>query len=173
MRVFFRRSSEHHSRNDSSSSSTSWSHDVHVFPHIRTRCFSEGSVQQHPPPYSFRRRVRIKNKPPSRTNQQYVVQYQQKQQRHPQQKQAAAAAAAAAADEKQKQQKTPKARANIYVYSSTRFFGLTFEDEKTVPSSSELRHRDNPTHAQQSYSYQVPQLRHLPQTPVPLSVERA
>ena len=30
MRVFFRRSSEHHSRNDSSSS-TSWSHDVHVF----------------------------------------------------------------------------------------------------------------------------------------------
>ena len=35
MRVFFRRSSEHHSRNDrsssSSSSSTSWSHDVHVF----------------------------------------------------------------------------------------------------------------------------------------------
>ena len=33
VRVFFRRSSEHHSRNDSSSSSssTSWSHDVHVF----------------------------------------------------------------------------------------------------------------------------------------------
>ena len=31
MRVFFRRSSEHHSRNDNSSSSTSWSHDVHVF----------------------------------------------------------------------------------------------------------------------------------------------
>ena len=30
MRVFFRRSSEHHNRNDSSSS-TSWSHDVHVF----------------------------------------------------------------------------------------------------------------------------------------------
>ena len=30
VRVFFRRSSEHHSRNDSSSS-TSWSHDVHVF----------------------------------------------------------------------------------------------------------------------------------------------
>ena len=45
------RSSEHHSRNDSSSSSsTSWSHDVHVFSHIRTRYFSEGSVQQHPPP---------------------------------------------------------------------------------------------------------------------------
>ena len=36
MRVFFRRSSEHHSRNDSSSSSTSWSHDVHVFSHSRT-----------------------------------------------------------------------------------------------------------------------------------------
>ena len=27
------------------------------FSHIRTRYFSEGSVQQHPPPYSFRRRV--------------------------------------------------------------------------------------------------------------------
>ena len=35
MRVFFRRSSEHHSRNDSSSS-TSWSHDSHVFSHSRT-----------------------------------------------------------------------------------------------------------------------------------------
>ena len=30
VRVFFRRSSEHHSRNDSSSG-TSWGHDVHVF----------------------------------------------------------------------------------------------------------------------------------------------
>ena len=36
VRVFFRRSSEHHSRNDSSSSSTSWSHDSHVFSHSRT-----------------------------------------------------------------------------------------------------------------------------------------
>ena len=35
MRVFFRRSSEHHSRNDSSSS-TSWSHDSNVFSHSRT-----------------------------------------------------------------------------------------------------------------------------------------
>ena len=34
VRVFFRRSSEHHSRNDSSS--TSWSHDSHVFSHSRT-----------------------------------------------------------------------------------------------------------------------------------------
>ena len=34
-RVFFRRSSKHHSRNDSSSS-TSWSHDSHVFSHSRT-----------------------------------------------------------------------------------------------------------------------------------------
>ena len=51
VRVFFRRSSEQESRNDScSSSSTSWSHDVHVLSHIRTRYFSEGSVQQHPPP---------------------------------------------------------------------------------------------------------------------------
>ena len=33
--VFFRRSSEHHSRNDSSSS-TSWSHDSLVFSHSRT-----------------------------------------------------------------------------------------------------------------------------------------
>ena len=35
VRVFFRRSSEHHSRNDSSSS-TSWSHDSHVFSRSRT-----------------------------------------------------------------------------------------------------------------------------------------
>ena len=35
VRVFFRRSSKHHSRNDSSSS-TSWSHDSHVFSHNRT-----------------------------------------------------------------------------------------------------------------------------------------
>ena len=35
VRVFFRRSSEHHSRNDSSST-TSWSHDSHVFSHSRT-----------------------------------------------------------------------------------------------------------------------------------------
>ena len=35
VRVFFRRSSEHHSRNDSSIS-TSWSHDSHVFSHSRT-----------------------------------------------------------------------------------------------------------------------------------------
>ena len=35
VRVFFSRSSEHHSRNDSSSS-TSWSHDSHVFSHSRT-----------------------------------------------------------------------------------------------------------------------------------------
>ena len=34
---------------------------------------------------------------------------------------------------KQKQHKMPKARANIYVYSSTRFSGLYFEYEKTVP----------------------------------------
>ena len=35
VRVFFHRSSEHHSRNDSSSS-TFWSHDSHVFSHSRT-----------------------------------------------------------------------------------------------------------------------------------------
>ena len=71
-------------------------------------------------------------------------------------------AAAAAAVEKPKQQKMPKARANIYVYSSTRFFGLIFEGEKTVPGSSDLRRRDYQTYAQHSYSYQVPQLRHPP-----------
>ena len=32
-----------------------------------------------------------------------------------------------------KQQKMPKARANNYVYNSTPFPGLIFEDEKTVP----------------------------------------
>ena len=35
-------------------------HHVCVSPHIRTRYVTEGSVQQHPPPYSFRRRVKIK-----------------------------------------------------------------------------------------------------------------
>ena len=60
VRVFIRRSSEHHSRNDSSSSSTSWSHAILVFAHIRTRYFSEGSVQQHPPPYSFHKRVLVR-----------------------------------------------------------------------------------------------------------------
>ena len=45
---------------------------------------------------------------------------------------AAAAAAAAAAVEKQKEEKMPKARSNMYVYSSTRIFGLIFENEKTI-----------------------------------------
>ena len=40
---------------------------------------------------------------------------------------------------KQKQHKMPKARANIYVYSSTRFSGLFFEDEKTVAYGIYLR----------------------------------
>ena len=31
------------------------------FSHIRTRYFSKGSVQQHPRPDSFSKRVRIKN----------------------------------------------------------------------------------------------------------------
>ena len=66
------------------------------FSRIRTRYVSEGSVQLHPQPYCFRRRV-SKKKTPNRTNQRYEVQeQQQQQQRHPQQKQAAAAAAAAA-----------------------------------------------------------------------------
>ena len=48
VRVFCRRSSERHSRNDSSSSSISWSHDVHVFSHIRTRYVSEVPVLHTP-----------------------------------------------------------------------------------------------------------------------------
>ena len=65
VRVFFRRSSEHHSRNDSSSS-TSWSHDSHVFFSYsylgRTRNFLEGSVQKHSSPCGFRKRVGRKEK---------------------------------------------------------------------------------------------------------------
>ena len=64
VRVFFRRSSEHHSRNDSSSS-TSWSHDSHVFLVVVPWSYpelSEGSVQQHPSPCSFRKRVGRKRK---------------------------------------------------------------------------------------------------------------
>ena len=33
---------------------------VNVFSHIRTGYFSEASVQQHPPPYSFRKRVLVR-----------------------------------------------------------------------------------------------------------------
>ena len=40
VRVFFRRSSEHHSRKDNSSS-TSWSHESHVFSHSRTLVVAE------------------------------------------------------------------------------------------------------------------------------------
>ena len=65
VRVFFRRASEHHSRNDSSSS-TCWSHALTCFFSYsypgRTRNFSEGSVQQHPSPCSFRKRVGRKRK---------------------------------------------------------------------------------------------------------------
>ena len=46
VRVFFRRSSEHHSRNDSSS--TSWSHDVgNVLSRIRTRYFLRALCNIH------------------------------------------------------------------------------------------------------------------------------
>ena len=40
---------------------------------------------------------------------------------------------------KQKQYKMPKARGNIYVYSSTRFSGLFFDDEKTVAYDIHLK----------------------------------
>ena len=86
----------------------------------------------------------------------------------------AAAAAAAVEAEAAEDAESTSEHLCIQLSCSTRFFGLIFEDEKTPPSSSDLRHRDYPTHAQQSYSYQVPQPRHLPQTlPVPPSVERA
>ena len=48
------------------------------------------------------------------------------------------------------QKKMPKVRANINVYSSTRFSGLIFEDEKTVPyddDASLFRATERPIHA--------------------------
>ena len=58
-----------------------------------------------------------------------------------------AAAAAAAAVEKQKEGKMPKARSNMYVYSSTRIFGLIFENEKTVqPESTRATRKTYLTH---------------------------
>ena len=57
VRVFFRRSSEHHSRNDISSS-TSWSHDSHVFSHSHTLVVPGTFLRvEHPSPCSFRKRV--------------------------------------------------------------------------------------------------------------------
>ena len=134
VRVFFRRSSEHHSRNDSSSS-TSRSYDSRVFSHSRTLVVPGTflrvlyNIHHH---VAFARELEEKKThTPSRTNQQYAVQYQQQQQqqqRQPQQKQAAATATTpAAAVEKQKQQKMPKARANIYVctpYAAVRDFSV-------------------------------------------------
>ena len=64
VRVFFCRSSEHHSRNDNSSS-TSWSHDSHVFSHSRTLVVPGTFLRvlyQHPSPCSFRKRVGRKKK---------------------------------------------------------------------------------------------------------------
>ena len=65
VRVFFRRSSEHHSTNDSSSS-TSWSHDSHDFCHSRTLVvpgtFLRVLYKQHLSPCSFRERVGRKRK---------------------------------------------------------------------------------------------------------------
>ena len=48
----------------------------------------------------------------------------------------AAAAAVAAAAVENHEEKMPKARSNMYVYSSTRIFGLSFENEKTVQPES-------------------------------------
>ena len=57
------------------------------------------------------------------------------------------AAAAAAAVEKQKEEKMLKARSNMYVYSSTRIFGLIFENEKTVqPESTRATRKTYLTH---------------------------
>ena len=71
-----------------------------------------------------------------------------------------------------KHNQTSAYTAAVRILHSSNYFGIIFEDEKTAPSSSDLRDSDYPTHVQQSYSFQVPQLRHLPQTlPVPPSVE--
>ena len=85
VRVFFRRSSEHHSRNDISSS-TSWSHDSHVFSHSHTLVVPGTFLRvEHPSPCSFRKRV-ARNK-------------KENEQDQPGVRSAVAAAAAAAAAE--------------------------------------------------------------------------
>ena len=59
----------------------------------------------------------------------------------------AAPAAAPAAVKNQKEEKMPKARSNMYVYSSTRFFGLIVQNEKTVkPESTRATRKTYLTH---------------------------
>ena len=147
VRAFFRRSSEHHSRNDSSSS-TSWSHDSHVFSHSRTLVVPGtflsvlyNNIYHH---VAFARELEEK-KTPRRTNQQYVPGSAVAA------PSAAAAAAAAAeasssnsnsnsnssrkAEAAEDAESTSEHRRMYSVYSSTRFFGLIYEDEKTVPGT--------------------------------------
>ena len=144
VRAFFRRSSEHHSRNDSSS--TTWSHDSHVFSHSRTLVVPGtflrvlyNNIHHH---VAFARELEEKKNT---------------EQDQPAVRSAVAAAAAAAAaaaeaaaaeasssNSNSTSSSSRKAEAaedaestsqhpRMYsVYSSTRFFGLIFEDEKTV-----------------------------------------
>ena len=168
VRASFRRSSEHHRRNGSSSSvssssSTFWIHHV-VFFCIRTRNSLRVLYTTVIMYVAFARDLEAKNKT-RRTNQQSVVQQKQQQQRQPQQKQAAAAAAAAAAVEAEAAEDAESTSEHLPIlYRNTRFISVSIWRRKTAPSSSGLRHPDYPTHVQQSYSYQVPQIRHLPQT---------
>ena len=132
VRVFFRRSSEHHSRNDSSS--TTWSHDSHVFSHSRTLVVPGNflrvlynNIHHH---VDFARELEEKEK--------------NTEQDQPAVRSAVAAAPPAAAAEAAAAQvrfsktcrfvdgqgKRGNGTANIYVHSSTRFSGLFFEDEK-------------------------------------------
>ena len=105
------------------------------------------------------------------TSSQSVVQ-QQQQQRQPQQKPASVAPAPAPAPaEAAEDAESTSEHLRIQQYAI--LFRFNFWRRKTAPSSSDLRHRHYPSHVQQNYSYQVPQLRHLPQTlPVPPLAER-
>ena len=148
VRVFFRRSSERHSRNDINSS-TSWSHDSHVFSQSRTLVVPGtflrvlyNNIHHHVP---FARELEEKEK--------------NTEQDQPAVRSAVAATAAAAAvaeaaaaeasssNSNSNSSSSRKAEAaedaestsehlrTYSVYSNTRFFGITFEDEKTVPGS--------------------------------------
>ena len=78
---------------------------------------------------------------PQTENEKYVFVYVQKEAAPP------TAAATAAAVEKQKEEKMRKARSDMYVYSSTRIFGLIVENEKTVqPESTRATRKTYLTH---------------------------
>ena len=146
MRVFFRRSSEHHSRNGSSSG-TSSSHDSHVFSHSRTLVVSgtflrvlHNNIHHH---VAFARELEEKTK---------NTEQDQPAVRSAVAAPAAAAAEAAAAEASisnsnstssssrraeaaEDYESTSEHLCMYSVYSSTRFLILIFEDEKTVPGT--------------------------------------